>query len=173
MNKTPRKQRLWQRQGNRRNRWENTRIIPGDSASEGQQPHKKRTEKLNRGKLLMNSWRGILQNWTGFSKLKDSISTQQNGWKQLLSWNGTLSWNFRSFATKSRFYNHAERKIELSYNASRHRKALDFPIARLEADILKILKEDNFRSTPITVNKDTFGCSCIRNVSFMHPFSQS
>ena len=80
--------------------------------------------------------------------------------KQLLSWNGTLSWNFRSFATKSRFYNRAERKIELSYNASRHRKALDFPIARLEADVFKILKEDNFWSTPITVNKDTFGCSC-------------
>lgn len=64
-------------------------------------------------------------------------------------------------------------KIELSYNGSRHRKALDFSIPRLEADVFKILKEDNFRSTPITVNKDASGCSCIRNASFMHPFSQS
>lgn len=52
--------------------------------------------------------------------------------------------NFRSSATKSRFYNCAKRKIELSYNGSRHRKALDFSSPRLEADVFKILKEDNF-----------------------------
>ena len=158
MNKTPRKQRLWQSDGNRRNKCENTRIIPGDPTSEGQSSHKKRTEKLNRGKLLMNSWRGILQNWKWFSKLKDSISTQQNGWKHPLSWNGTLSWNFRSFATTSRFYNHAERKIELSYNGSRHRNALDFSRARMEVDVFKILKEDNFRS---------MYQKCIINASFL------
>lgn len=38
-----------------------------------------------------------------------------------------------------------QRKLQLSYKRSRHRKALDFSVARLEVDVFKIPKEDHFQ----------------------------